>query len=359
MDLRILTSPTILKPDVNLYANSVTAGTITAVNTFNVADLEVKGDLLVDGSFSSSSINVGNVLLSSGTQAVVLPVGTGGGTPSFNTVLDKLIFSGLVGANTAASTVDGATWLQLTTPFANPSIQYSPSLNIYTGIDNSGTDVYLSPTAVDLSWVAQAPSGTAFATSYLEWVPFFGRFYANSADLARRIISSTDGSVWATQVSARDSLSIAFSPLLSRLVAVGSVGPQYTDDGKTWFPSASTVSMSHVCWSPFWKCYVATPRGAPLDKIYKSVDGINWTNTVGFPGYTDDLRTIVWSEEMMVFVAAGDVDAQFISQDGLLWRQSQLVPAGDKYGNTYISKWGMYAASGIGGFVRESAKLFV
>ncbi len=360
MDLRILTAPTILKPDVNLYANSVTAGTITAVNTLNVTNLEVKGDLLVDGSFQSAGINAGNILLSGSTQNVALPAGTNGGTLAFNNTLNKLITSGVSGANTAASTLDGSTWTQLTTPFANPAIAYSPSLNVYTGLDGSGNAVYTSPTAVNGSWTIRPVAPAAFDISNIFWSSFFGRFYTNSSNAVARVSSSLDGITYTNAASSRDAIQFAFSPLLSRLVAVGGLGPQYSDDGKVWTPSpSSVVPMSSVCWSDFWKCFVAIPRTGVLTNVWRSTDGITWTSTTGFPGFGGNLRSIVWIEELMVFVVCGDSDVQFISQDGLLFQQNQNTPGGAKYGNTYVSRWGMYVATGIGQDARVSPKLYV
>ncbi len=348
MDLPIFTNPTTNKPWLNIYANSVTANTLSGT--------DLKTDYI-----STKAFNCGTVLLATATQAIVAPVGANGAVFAFNPALNKLTISGVAGVNACFDTTDGgATLTTLVTPAPNFSIQYAPELNLYTAIDGAGTAVYTSPDATVGSFVLQAPSTGTFDTNQLRWIPYFMKFYTGCSDPGTKVISSTDGITWVPQVSLRGIYDLAFSPLLNRLVAVGNEGPQYSDDGKTWTPSATTRKMSSVCWSDFWKCWVASPRQAPRDEVYRSVDGINWTVHVFYPGYGGDLRSIIWIQDLMVFVMSGDNDTLLVSQDGLTFRPVQLVVSGlSSYGSTYVNKWGSYISSGIGGFIRVGPKLFV
>lgn len=366
MDLPILTAPTTNKPWLNIYANSVTANTLTAVTSLVVPSLtvsgnmEVKGDLLVDGYSASTQFNGGFLAMSSNTQTVAVPAGTGGNQLTFNSTLNKLTASGIAGAATCFDTINGSTLVTLATPIASLAIEYSPDLNIYTAIDIGGTAVYTSPNATAGSFILQAPAPSAFAANNVQWISYFGRFYTCSADLANRIYQSTNGITWSKQASTRDVFNFAFSPLLNRLVAVGAGGPQYTDDGKTWIVANTAQAMSNVCWSDYWKCWVATPRGAPLTSVYRSVDGIIWTSSVGFPGVAGNLRSITWIQDYMLFVVAGDSDVLWISQNGLAFRQVQVVATTmASYGAIYIPKWSLWFSSGIGGFVRVSPKRLI
>ena len=365
MDLPILTSPTTNKPWLNIYANSVTANTLTAVTSLVVPSLtvsgneEIKGDLLVRGVAGSSNYNGGLLAMSSNTQTVA----TAGGSASqltFNPTLNKLTCSGVAGAGLCFDTINGSTLVALVTPVANLGIEYSPNLNIYTAIDVQGTAVYTSATATAGSFVLQAPAASAFEVFSIKWISQFSRFYTGAADVANRVYQSTDGITWTKQVSTRIPYDFAYSPLLSRLVSVGNNGPQYTDDGKTWIVGNTAQAMSSVCWSDYWKCFVASPRGAPLTNIYRSVDGINWTSTTGFPGFAGNLRSITWNQDFMIFTATGDNDVLFVSQEGLLFKQVQVVAtAMASYVSKWIDKWGLFFSAGIGGFVRVSPKRFV
>lgn len=366
MDLPILTSPTTNKPWLNIYANSVTANTLTAVTSLVVPSLtvsgnmEVKKDLLVDGYSASTQMNGGFLAMSSNTQTVAVPAATGGSQLTFNTTLNKLTCSGIAGVATCFDTTNGSTLAALATPVASLVIEYSPDLNIYTAIDQGGTAVYTSTNATAGSFVLQAPAPSAFAANQVTWISYFGRFYSCSADAANRVYQSTDGITWSKQASTRDIFGVSYSPLLQRLVAVGAGGPQYTDDGKTWIVGTTAQAMSAVCWSDYWKCWVASPRNAPFTSVYRSVDGINWTSSVGFPGFAGNLRSITWIQDYMLFVVAGDNDVLWISQNGLTFRQVQVVTAPmASYGQIYIPKWSLWFSSGIGGFVRVSPKRLI
>lgn len=360
MDLTLLTSPSTNKPWLNIFANSVTANSVTASGVQNfTGDVDMKQDLRVAGYFNSAGLSPGAILISSGTQTIAIPAGTGGENITYNPLLDKVTISGLTGTNTAFETINGATYAQLTTPFSNPFIEYSPQLNIYACIDGNGTAVYTSVNASSGAgnYTLRPSVTTPFNSFFLKWIPFFGRFYTSSSDTARQVYSSTDGITWATQASTRLPYNFAFSAKLATLVAVGDGGTQYTKDGVTWLPGSTAAKMSDVVWCDLYDCFVAIPRAAPLGIIWRSVDGINWTSTV--TGFTTNIRSLVWSDDLTLFIAAGDSDVMWISQDGFNWKRVQLVTSAlASYGAIYIPRWGMYISSGIGLFVRVSPKLF-
>jgi len=222
--------------------------------------LQIETNLQINGyeNAGSDQISVG-LQFETTLKAVALPNGVFGGDISeFNPILTKVIISGTGGTNTAGSTSDGgATWLQLTTPFANPGIEYSVELNIYSGLDIGGTAVYTSVSGVDGSWVIGTPYiGPGTFSNGPTYIPEFLSFYTSTTDLNFRVAVSTNGSVYTPQASTRDFIDMAYSPILKRLVTVGNFGPQYTDDGKTWINATSTAVMSEVCYSNFWKKFV-------------------------------------------------------------------------------------------------------
>ena len=316
MDLPILTSPTTNKPWLNIYVNSVNSKKSVSEYT----------------NTTSGQLSAGMLIQSADMNLVGLPAATGGDTLTlYNKSLKKIVLSGLPGANTAVSTVDGgATWTQLTTPFAFPGISYSPDLNLYSGILIGSVSVYTSPTANNGSWVAGTPyTGPGNLAQRIFYSTAFKRWYTSTTDGSFRVASSTTGDLYNPQFSNRDFSHNAYAPLSSklgtgkgRLVLVGPDGPQYTDDGKTWINSNSTTPMFSVCYSSFWGKFVALPR-APVDRanIYSSVDGINWTaSNAGFET-TLELRTIAWSDDLQVFQAAGANSRFWVSSDGLKWKR--------------------------------------
>lgn len=350
MDLPLFTRSG-TKPGLDIYVNSVNA------KTFSVTEsAEIKGNLNILGSIASTNLSPGQILFASGTQSIALTGTQGGGNIVYNPTFDRLILSGVTG-QPASSSSNGSTFTVLTTGVTNSLIGYSPTLAIYTCINSSGTAISTSDSGLDGSWVVRAVAPSAFSASRIFCSTYFGRFYTGAADVARSIFSSTDGITYATQASARDMSGMAFSPTLNRLVCVGSLGPQYTDNGTTWIPCTQTNAMSDVCWSPEWKCFVATPKNAPLNIIWRSTNGIIWISS---PNSTFvNMRAICWCPDLMCFVISGDNDVHFVSQDGYTWRKIQVTVSGlSAYVNTYIAQWGMFIAAGIGSFVRVSPKVF-
>src|SRR5579871_6503220 len=95
MDLQILTNPG-PKPPIHIYVDDLTAREID-VTTMNITNLEIKGDLKVDGYSNSETLNAGMVLLAAANAFVSTPAGTGGGTMNYNPSLNQVFASGLAG----------------------------------------------------------------------------------------------------------------------------------------------------------------------------------------------------------------------------------------------------------------------
>lgn len=358
MDLPILLKPTTNKPGLDIYVNSVNA------NSFSISgSSEFKGNLSVLGSLSSSNYSPGEVLIGSGTQSIAVVAGTGGGSFCYNRLLNKAIGSGLSGVNTAFSTTNGfSTMTQITGPSSNPTICYSPELNIYTCIDGAGTAVNTSTDAI--TWTAR-PALPVTAGSYdIVWIPQVSQFFTTS--VTGSVLSSFNGITWFNTANARLPYTFAYGTTaagVGRIVAVGDGGSSYSDNGGTsWLPSALAAStkMSWVCYSPHWKRWCAVPRTGTITSIFNSVDGINWVQTTGVTAFTGNTRTICWCQELMVYVAAGDGDLICVSQDGYTWRKVQTSGTGPaSYGCKWIPEWGQFVCGGISGYVRVSPKLWV
>lgn len=284
------------------------------------------------------------------------PAGTGGGNITYSPVLNEVLISGLVGVNTSAFTLDGYTWTQiLTSPTNNPMLVWSPVLNYYGYIQVSGTGIY---TSVDhVVYVAGTPAPGAFNGADFIWSTLFSKFYADTTDPAHRIYSSPDGKVYTALNSDREVNSFAESPELKILVAVGANGPQYTTDGINWIDSSATFSASGVCWSDSNKIFVTVPAGGTRTECWRSSDGINWTVTYPFSGL-NNIRTILWAQDIGLFISAGDNAYIAFSFDGLVWRRGQSTGAYASYGGLYVYPWGQYFLSGIGLIVATGGRYF-
>jgi hypothetical protein len=344
--------------------NIIDSLSLTSSASFVVdSNLHVGQNLQVDGYENSQSDQISNgVSFASNRLTVVsLPSGcTGSSVSQFNTVLSKVIMSGVDGTNTASSTVNGgATWLQLTTPFANPGIEYSSTLNIYTGIDSAGSAVYTSTSGNNGSWSLGTSFSGTFGGISPFYIKFYERFYTDTTDTNFRIASSTNGSTYALQSSTRDVTVFDFIPSLKRIVAVGPDGPQYSDDGLHWTNSSNSVPMSSVCFSGFWKKLFALPSGGDKTLIYYSVDGIDWQSTfVGFDPVVN-LRAISWSDQYQIFIASGDSSHFWVSRDGFQWRHIFFNFSVVTYGSRFYPEWGNFISCGIASSTAITPQIFV
>ena len=366
MDLQILTSQSPKTP-IAIFVDSITTRLLNVttflINTLTViGNAWIQGNLEVDGYSNSQTINAGNIFLTAANTTVGTPAGTGGSIFAYNPTLGKVTFSGLAGVGTCMDTTDGATFNALATPIGDLQIQYSPSLGYYSAQQLGGTAVYTSPDATSGSFVLRAPVTTAFSNdSTVVWIGALNRFFTCSADPFNIYYSSLDGINWTLSPGTRRAYEFVYSSSLGILVSVGPLGPAWSSDGLSWTNSSQTYEMSDCCWSDYWQMFVATPRTFNLDSVYTSLDGKTWTlNTGVFPGLATSLRCITWSQDYEVFVAAGDSDVMWISQDGLRWRQMNLVPAGlSMYGVEFIPQWGELIAIGNTNIARISARPYV
>lgn len=290
------------------------------------------------------SFNVGEVFLAADIQVNPLPALTGGIFVTFSPTLQEVVISGLSGVNTSAFTTDGTTFTQiLTSPTSNPGLAWSPTLNYYGYINVAGTDVY---TSVDhVVYVIGTPAPAAFNGDVFMWSNVFNKFIADSVDPFHRVFDSVDGKTYVARLSNREVQGMAESKELHMLVAVGDSGPQYSLDGVTWINSPQVFDASGVAWSPSFNAFVTVPRGGTKTECWRSSDGINWTVTNPFSGL-NNIRCIIWIQDLGVFIAGGDNEYFALSQDGLTWRRSRVTGTDNFYGAAYVSSWGEYFLAG-------------
>lgn len=356
------------KPWLKIFVDTITARAANFTGQFSVQDLQVNGNLQVAGFINSTSTQetVGSLMSTTDfPTGYALPVGTGGTIYTFSTTLNKIVVSGLSGANTAFQTADSVTGVQLLTPFSNPAIVWSPTLALFSGVDGAGTAVYTSPSGNNGTWVLGTPAATAFSVNSAIWNSVFGRFYFPNSDPINTIFSSLNGSVYSPIPFTRVVQDFAYAPSglgtgSGRLVCVGDNGSGYSDDGKSFTNGNTGISMEAVVWSSYWKAFIALPRNGDRTRVYRSVDGINWTTPSAPFAAGVNLRSIVWADALGVFIAAGDASTFWISKDGITWRQIARQVAGlSSYGGAYIQEWGVFNFSGLGGFMASQPRRYI
>ena len=358
------------KPGSILYSETLICKNMTVSGTQAIQNLEVKNNLLVDGYINtvSDQETSGTLYMNSlFPTSIALPVGTNGGYFTFSSTLGKVVHSGLVAANSASASTNGSTFAQLLTPFANPYIVWMPNLNLFTGIDIIGTAVYTSPTAVNGSWVIGTPAASNFN---IDSVPFYSsiyqKVYMGNTQVGSRVYSTSNGSLYSPCAATRFIFSMDQAPASSglgtgngRIVAVGSEGPSYSDDGSNFLPSNSTIPMHSVAWSPFWSMFVGIVNTGTTS-VYISTNGIDWTTVTNAysPGVSGQ-KFIIWVNQLQLFVSGGDLSQFHISKDGRSWRRLfGTVPGLIAYGGIYIKEWGQFMSGGLGTVIAASSRKY-
>ena len=241
-------------------------------------------------------------------------------------------------------------------PFTGGTIEWSPTLALWSGIVNGGTGVATSTNAT--GWTQQTGVvGTPFLTSgnyiHLKWSSTFSQFYVGSSNTtAQAIYSSADGITYTLQTSTRTALS--FDESSNMIVSVGDDGPQYSTDGVTWQNGNSTTGMASVAYSSNLGLWVATNRNGNGD-VYTSTDGINWTTTANA---LTSFRQISWSNGLQCFVVAGDNGLE-ASTNGTSYQELYIPGILPRYGVRYIDEWGMLITVGNNNQILFTPKRFI
>lgn len=227
------------------------------------------------------------------------------------------------------------------------NIAWSPTLSIFV-IVPYGTVSFSSPDGIN--WTER----TAINASWygLIWAPApLSKFVAIAVSGTNRIMHSSDGITWsqATNAPSLDPWrSIGYSPTLGsgsgRLVAVTSSADtfMYSDDGgDTWITSGTTTPTGGVKSSsePLWISEINGGSGAFIcagsnsDKIYKSVDGLVWTESVFAGGNfgASGNKSVAWSPTLskIVIICNSLKNVIYSTDEGLTWSDTNVTNTTD------------------------------
>lgn len=258
-----------------------------------------------------------------------------------------------VAANTGTTNImtspDGITWTGRTGPTSQPysSVAWSPYLQLFAAVPgNSGsTTIATSPDGV--TWTAQTNPGTAQAWSDIIWVPQLGLFIASSSSITTTsIMTSADGVTWTLRTTISIALvSLAWSPQLNLIVALGGVGfSVYSENGTTWKSFANAnASANALVWSDTLSLFVGTLN---TSMVY-SADGFIWS-VFNFPSTAPNMVGIVWVSQLGLFVSVGAAGigsaGVATSTDGMNWTLSNAISSSDWSGVCYSASQNKFVA---------------
>ena len=266
------------------------------------------------------------------------------------------------------------------------SIAYSPTLDLYVAVDNSGNVnpfVYSSDGQIWSNAIHDLSNDGMFYR--VIWVPEYGKFFAAGYEFAGgyRVCESSDGMTWTTSygpLSGSVLNDICYSPTLDLLIGHATAGFYVIseDGGATWTTYSETVSSVgyfSCVWAEELGIFVAvgdpassgdpgvkisedgfiwTPAATVLEgfqrqkivysstlqrfvamsennntlpfKLMWSDDGENWTG-ISLPVANYLAQDIVWSSYHEVFIVISASDNSFFwSYDGITWYQNVISP---------------------------------
>ena len=196
------------------------------------------------------------------------------------------------------------------------------------------------------------------------WSPELRLFCAVAASgTGGRIATSFDGLSWTRQQPAVDSLwyGVCWSPQLRLFCAVSNDGNvSISPNGRDWtltFTSGPAYNGNSVCWSPSLKLFCACGDILVSADISTSPDGINWTNRVSGTVSSGGLRSVIWAEELGLFIAlSSSTNANYTtSPDGITWT-NRTLPSSTNWQSLAWSKKRklLVAAGGLTGLASSS-----
>jgi len=201
-----------------------------------------------------------------------------------------------------STSTDGKTWNSTAIQVAsgNICITYSPDLNIFVSVENSGGVVK----SIDdgLNWASITNPPNTNAPKSVVWSSDINKFVIVYRTGAERVAYSSNGDDWFNViVSLNEWNDIAWSPQLELFVAVAETGDNRvmtSTDRINWIDGSIPLYLwESVEWSDLGFFIAIATDGF----IAYSSDGFNWIDSV----LTGGLRGGCWSRELGIFVIVG------------------------------------------------------
>lgn len=264
-------------------------------------------------------------------------------TVSANEVYELPTATGTVGQVLGISSIPatGTTRLAWTTASGGGTVNGNNITGpIYSRASGQATKVYSKLTssasairAVSLWTTGSAPNTNTWNS--ICWSSDLGLFAAvSSSGTGNRVATSPDGITWTPRISPADNTwtSVCWSSERRMFVAVSSSGSvgigrvMVSYDGIDWsIPSTvpTTGGFSSVLWNSDRGEFIAGTSTSTLE-VMTSTDGLNWTRTLTNFYH----RSITWSPELSLYVAADSIYGITKSSDGIIWTQQYNTVGG-------------------------------
>ncbi|MBS3648879.1 hypothetical protein KEU06_09695 [Pseudaminobacter sp. 19-2017] len=238
----------------------------------------------------------------------------------------------------AATSPDGLNWTaagataDITKNCNWRDISWSPKLKLFAGVADSGT-TRIAISADGVSWGQRV---TNYIVKGVKWFPELDAFLYVRLATNHFVGVSHDGMDWSvgvqSPVALGDKIGFAYSPPLGRTVICGGTSIIHSttplEGGWVAGITVPSANFSGVAWSPKLGMFIASNSGSGGSKLYKSVDGINWTPLITY-AFPPVLYHANWSEGLSAFVVCG-LSFAAMSFDGVVWTEI-TVPASTGY----------------------------
>jgi hypothetical protein len=236
-----------------------------------------------------------------------------------------------VGSGTAIPTsADGRSWVTREAPAAQDwrAVAWSAQRARWVAVSSDGAGDRIMHSSDGITWALQSAAAEVSSSTWrsIAWSPELLLFVAIADSGGSQIMTSPDGLEWTTRLQpASDGwVSVVWAGELGRFVAARNTGHpdmvMTSEDGFEWtlrtVPPEADLTWNSVAWSPDIQLLVAVGD----DGIMRSADGEDWS--VSTSPAANTWSSIAWAQEASTFiaVASGAADIYTMqSPDGIIW----------------------------------------
>ncbi len=262
-----------------------------------------------------------------------------------------------------ATSPDGATWTQQTTPHSGHYVDvcFSPELQLFVAVGAAGQ---LATSTNGVNWAARTSGFGSEGIRSVAWGAEAEMFLAVGTNGTSG--TSSDGINWTTDVNFSadyDAWRVAWSPALELFCvtlnpAAGKSVIGRTSDGES-FTLATSLSVLDdsdtvhgVAWSPHRELF-CVGTGTSEARFLTSPDAATWTGR-GPSVPSVPIYDLAWSEDLTLFVATGFFGSLATSPSGTTWTSRTSNLDGDLRAAHWSDDLDLFVVGGSGGDLATS-----
>jgi hypothetical protein len=234
------------------------------------------------------------------------------------------------------------------------SMAYAPALDLFVVVGASGVNNRVMKSSDGVTWATEV-SAADNAWLGVTWSPELSLFVAVAADGAQRVMTSPNGINWTIRNAADNGRfwrAVTWSPQLGMFCAVHSDATQSvmtSFNGTAWTTRNTPVVAPEnveIAWSPKLLQFVAVNKAINGQGMV-STDGINWVATN--PPAGTPWGSIAWSPELALWVmvsGGAGADVTCHSSDGVNWTVGTAGPAFNSWTSViWLDTFGIFVAT--------------